>query len=170
MSPAGLSFQSRRGFLKLAASVVGALSLARYAEPILAIADRHHDWIEDKGDYLIVRVPDFKTFANETLNKPVIFLLGQEATVHHVEVNAFSNVHSPKGGRIYGSRFDGSQMETEMPRPLVVIKGGDGLVIENCNMIGVGHQAAIDLYHLKSKPQISHVYSIGLSGQQGGRA
>jgi hypothetical protein len=71
---------TRRTFLRLTGAAAGALVIAKYAEPLAVLAD-HGPWVEDKGDFYIVRVPDFKTFANEHLEKPTIFLLGESATV-----------------------------------------------------------------------------------------
>jgi hypothetical protein len=125
----------RRGFLKLGAALIGALTLAKYAEPMVAVTDTHHDWIEDKGDYMIVRVPDFKSFANEFIAKPVIFILGEQATVRAVEVEGYANIYAPKGGLVTASRFDGSRMVTEQDRPLVNLKA-EGIEISNCHFIG----------------------------------
>jgi hypothetical protein len=99
------------------------------------VADTHHDWIEDKGDYCIVRVPDFKTFAHEAISKPVIFILGEQAIVRAVDVEGFANIYAPKGGLVTASRFDGSRMVTEQDRPLVNLKA-EGLTISECNLIG----------------------------------
>ena len=125
----------RRGFLKLGAALIGALTLTKYAEPLVTVADTHHDWIEDKGDYLIVRVPDFKTFANEVISKPVIFILGEQAIVRAVDVEGFANIYAPKGGLVTATRFDGSRMVTEKERPLVNLKAKN-LTISDCNFIG----------------------------------
>lgn len=132
----------RRGFLKLGAALIGALTLAKYAEPLVAVADTHHDWIEDKGDYMIVRVPDFKSFANEFIAKPVIFILGEQATVRAVEVEGYANIYAPKGGLVTASRFDGSRMVTEKDRPLVNLKAKD-LTVSECHFIGTGQTASI---------------------------
>lgn len=125
----------RRGFLKLGAALIGALTLAKYAEPVVAVADHHHDWIEDKGDYLIVRVPDFKTFAHEAISKPVIFILGEQAIVRAVEVEGYANIYAPKGGLVTATRFDGSRMVTEKERPLVNLKA-ENLTISDCHFVG----------------------------------
>ncbi len=132
----------RRGFLKLGAALIGALTLTKYAEPLVAVADTHHDWIEDKGDYCIIRVPDFKTFAHEAISKPVIFILGEQAIVRAVEVEGFANIYAPKGGLVTASRFDGSRMVTEKDRPLVNLKAKD-ITISDCHFIGTGQTASI---------------------------
>ena len=103
----------RRGFLKLAVAMIGGTAVTRYAEPLVDIADTNRDWIEDKGDYCVIRVPDFKTFANEVIAKPVIFLLGQQAAVQNVDIAGYANIYAPKAGRVFGCRFDGSRMVTE---------------------------------------------------------
>lgn len=125
----------RRGFLKLAAAVIGGMAVTKYAEPLIQVAGAHHDWIEDKGDYCIIRVPDFKTFANEIIAKPVIFIMGEQAIVRSVDVGGFANVYAPKGGMVDACRFDGSRMVTEQKRPLVNIKG-DGLMVTGVHFIG----------------------------------
>ena len=114
--------ETRRGFLKIGAAILGSIGIVRYSEPLIEIA-RSHKWIEDKGDFVIVRVPDFKSFANETINKPAIFIMGQESTVKNLEVLGFANFYAPEGGSILQSRFDTSRMVTEITRSPVTIKG-----------------------------------------------
>lgn len=130
----------RRGFLKLGAALIGALTVAKYAEPVVAVADTNFDWIEDKGDYCIVRVPDFKTFAHEVISKPVIFILGEQAIVRAVEVEGFANIYAPKGGQVTASRFDASRMVTEKDRPVINLNAKD-ITISDCHLIGTGGPA-----------------------------
>ena len=125
---------TRRGFIKIGMAVVGAFTLAKYAEPLIEVSDLHQ-WIEDKGDFYIIRVPDFKTFAKETLNKPTIFLLGEQATVRDVEIFGYANVYAPKGGTITQSRIDGSKMITEVERPLLTLKG-ERIFVTDSNFVG----------------------------------
>jgi hypothetical protein len=134
---------TRRTFLRLTGAAAGALVIAKYAEPLAVLAD-HGPWVEDKGDFYIVRVPDFKTFANEHLEKPTIFLLGESATVRSVDVDGFANIFAPKGGIFTQSRIDSSRMAAERARPALTLKGarfavtdchllsneGDGIVFE----------------------------------------
>ena len=122
---------TRRGFIKIGMAVVGAFTLAKYAEPLIEVSDLHQ-WIEDKGDFYIIRIPDFKTFAKETLNKPTIFILGEQSTVRDVEIFGYANVYAPKGGLITDMLFDGRKMVTEKARPLVVLNAR-GLKLENSN-------------------------------------
>jgi hypothetical protein len=111
----------RRGFLKLAA----ASGIAMYAEPIVRMALSYRDWIEDRGDFFIVRVPDFKSFANEDLSKPVVFLLGQQAAVRAVRVAGFVNVQAPRGAVIAECEFDARMVSVGRDRPVVTLAGND---------------------------------------------
>lgn len=110
---------TRRAFLRALGAAAAAIGITRYAEPELLIPDVHHDWIEDRGDFYVVRVPDFKTFANETLNKPTIFLLGQESTMKYVEVNSYANIAMGLGASVLSSRFDSSKAQAGKPRATV---------------------------------------------------
>lgn len=138
----------RRGFLKLGAVVIGGMAVTKYAEPLIQAADTHHEWIEDKGDYCIIRVPDFKTFANEIITKPVIFILGEQALVRGVDVGGFANVYAPKGGAVHESRFDASRMTVEKERALVNIKG-EHITISHCQLIGPGASTAFGFQNHK---------------------
>lgn len=128
---------TRRIFLKLAGAVTGlvaASSLVKYAEPYAKLSEIG-EWIEDRGDFFIVRVPDYKMFAGEILNKPTIFLLGERAVVKDVRVNGFANVHAPNAGMVLGCMFDTSGMKVARNRPIVEIKGF-GLKFERCLLTG----------------------------------
>lgn len=111
---------TRRGFLKIGTTILGGLTVAKYTEPLIDLAPSVHDWIEDRGDFVIVRVPKFKTFANEVINKPAIFLLGQGSTVTGVDVKGFANVRLGQRSRLLDSRFD-ARMLTETERPVVYV-------------------------------------------------
>jgi hypothetical protein len=130
---------ARRGFLKVGAAILGGLAITRYSEPIIQIVEKN-EWIEDKGDYVIVRVPDFKTFAQEAIGKPAIFILGEQAIVRGVYVNGFANIYAPKGGLVTASRFDASRMLTEKVRPVINLKAED-VSINDCHLIGNGGPA-----------------------------
>lgn len=139
---------TRRGFLKLvvaAATTVGALKITRYAEPLLPIADVAHDWIEDRGDFYVVRVPDFKIFAREILRKPTIFLLGQQATVYDVAVDSFSNIYAPKGGLVKDCCFDASEDETEQARAVIITKSKNLIIPGAHIMSGPNSSAGIQI-------------------------
>jgi hypothetical protein len=126
---------TRRGFLKIGAAIVGGIAISRYAEPVIKI-EQSHDWIEDRGDFVIVRVPDFKSFAKETIDKPAIFILGEKSVIDTVAVAGFANIYAPKGGLVIGSQFDASKMATELERSVLNIKGGCAVQIRDCNIFG----------------------------------
>ncbi len=117
----------RRTFLKVASATVGAMVIHKYAEPFEVLQE--NDWITDRGDFYIVRVPDFKTFKNELLNKPTIFILGQSAVVSNCDVLGFTNIAAPKGGLFRDSAVDTSRMEVPRMRSIVEIGGSNHLVI-----------------------------------------
>lgn len=126
--------ETRRGFLKLLGAVAASVGIVKYAEPLLSIPQAGHDWIEDRGDFYIVRVPDFKEFARETLEKPTIFLLGEMAIVRDVRVTSFANVHSPRGGLVHGCIFDSSKAEAENDRPVMKLKG-ESVRVQYCHFV-----------------------------------
>lgn len=134
---------TRRGFLKLGTAVIGGMAITRYAEPIIQLADRL-EWVEDKGDYCIIRVPDFKTFANESITKPAIFILGELAIVRSVRVEGFANIYAPKGGRVMDSLFDSSRMVVKKERPVVNLNAKD-TIISDCQFIGNGFGSALQI-------------------------
>jgi hypothetical protein len=153
--------ETRRGFLKIGAAILGSIGLVRYSEPIIEIAHTH-EWIEDKGDYAIVRVPDFKSFANEVINKPAIFIMGRDSVVKNVNVDGFVNFYAPNGGRITNSRFDSSQMVTENSRSPMNIKGqcviaSDCVII--CNPILKSSSINFDSYSPSSRINLSPLQS-----------
>lgn len=133
----------RRGFLKLMGAAGAAVALARYSEPVIAMP-ACKDWIEDKGDYYIVRVPDFKTFVNVKLDKPAIFGLGEAAVVRGVSVMGFSNVYAPRGGKVLESQFDARGMTVGRARSVVHLAGSD-MELSGCTVYGSGEGAAIFL-------------------------
>jgi len=91
-------------------------------EPELLIADSHKDWIEDKGEFYIVRVPDYKTFARETLNKPTILLLGENSIAKDLDINGYLNVELSHESLFIDSRIDSSKYITTLDRSIVYIK------------------------------------------------
>jgi hypothetical protein len=130
---------TRRTFLKLAGAAVGALALTRYAEPLALVSDvrpKYADWIEDRGDFYIVRVPDFQSFARERLKKPTILLLGENATVADIQVDAFVNIQAPKGGRIMACSFDARNVRVGRNRPVVEITDSCDLLLADCVALG----------------------------------
>lgn len=128
---------TRRGFLKIGTAILGTLTVTKYAEPLIDLTPSVHDWIDDRGDFVIVRVPSLKTFANEVIRKPAILLLGHHSTVLGVDVHGFANVRMGDQARLLDSRFD-ARMRTETERPVVHLSselpGGFG-ILENCHII-----------------------------------
>jgi hypothetical protein len=123
----------RRGFIKIGAAILGSIGIVRYSEPLIEIA-QSHEWIEDKGDFVIVLVPDFKSFVNETINKPAIFIIGQASMVKNLEVLGFANFYAPEGGSILQSRFDASRVVAESSRSAAIIKG-QGVIMNGCSIM-----------------------------------
>jgi len=117
----------RRTFLKASAGVALAAAamskgLTLLDEPELLIADSHKDWIEDKGDFYIVRVPDYKTFARETLDKPTILLLGENSTAKDLDIDGYLNVEIGNYSHFLDSRIDSSKYLVSTGRPVVNIQ------------------------------------------------
>jgi hypothetical protein len=99
--------------------------------------DEAKDWVEERNGFYIVRVPDFKTFANETLDKPTIFLLGQEAVVRGIEVFGYANIFAPKHGTLTNCMFNASKVQTEAQRPIVLIgEGTKNMYLGDCIFTG----------------------------------
>lgn len=119
---------TKRGFLKLGAALVGGVSLMRYAEPAIALPEPQ-EWIEDRGDFFIIRIPDGKELVNELIAKPAIILLGAGAELRRVWIDGFANLMAPKGGILRDCSFDGSTMSTESARPVLLLRGSSHLSI-----------------------------------------
>lgn len=119
----------RRTFLKLAGAV-SALGLVRYEEPLQAIPnERVGDWIEDRGDFYIVRVPRWKSFANEFLHKPTIFLLEEGSLISHIGVLGFVNLQSPHGATAIDLAIDASRCSVRRKRPILEVQNAVGLTM-----------------------------------------
>ncbi len=118
---------SRRTFLRTTAA---AAAVIVFAEP-LRLLSASGDWIEDKGDFLIVRIPDGKTFAKEVLKKPAIVLMGAGSLMRDVEVIGFANIRL-NNSRVDGCSFDARSMRTELKREVVRLDGEKGVFAENC--------------------------------------
>lgn len=129
---------TRRTFLKLVGAAAGALGITQYAEPLAIVPDappKRGDWIEDRGDFFVVRVPAFHVFASETLDKPTIFILGYQALLRDVLVRGFANVAVPRGGRVLRCHFDASNMAVGRNRPVLELIGSRATV-ESCAFFG----------------------------------
>jgi hypothetical protein len=144
----------RRAFLKAGTAVLGALTLAKYTEPLIAMPDSSHEWIEDKGDFVIVRVPDFKTFADEVIDRPAIFLLGENAKVKHVDVKGYVNLYAPKGGSVTYSKFDASKMLVPRERSVMELKAKD-VVISDCHFEG-NDTTTCGIQFIDTSPKVTH--------------
>lgn len=118
---------NRRAFLKIA----GALGVVCYAEPLLAI-EPEHDWVQDKGSYLLVRIPDGKTFANETFTKPAVILMGAYSEMRDIRSNSYANIACAGGNRIRDLAFDCRGMMTEKPRSIILVRG-DSYIVEGAH-------------------------------------
>lgn len=122
----------RRTFMKLGVQAVGALSVVRYADAFQPIPESRM-WIEDKGDFCIVRVPENKTFDNEVFEKPVIFIMGDGANVLRTTVNSFSNFAVGRNALVSDCVFDvGNSVMKD--RKEVVIMDGHSATIQYCRI------------------------------------
>lgn len=137
----------RRGFLKVATMMVGSLLVAKYIEPIIQIVTpEKHSWIEDKGDFYIVRVPKNKIFANEHLDKPTIFLMDDSSYVHDVNVEGYSNIMMTGKCKLLNCNFDTSKMVVQENRPAVIITSSGIQNMFDSNSIITNHSAVQRLY------------------------
>lgn len=131
---------TRRGFLKLAAATAGAIGLTKYAEPWLQLPETH-EWVEDRGDFYVVRVPQSQRFANERLDKPTIFLLGAYSMLEGVQVDGFTNISAMGGAAIQQCHFNASRMEVSRNRSVVEMKAF-GATMRDCLFVGNGASVA----------------------------
>lgn len=99
---------TKRGFIKLGTSLIAGVSVARFSEIIIDVKPLH-EWIEDRGDFYIVRIPDFKTFSKEILDKPTMLLFGEQSTASDITCNGFVNIYMPNGGTFTDSLVDTSK-------------------------------------------------------------
>lgn len=116
---------TRRAFLKVAAGLAAGLGLTKYAEPLLAISDQG-DWIEDRGSFVILRVPDGKSFANEVINKPAIVLLGVKSAIRDTSFNSYMNIKFSPNSIAESLKVDTTTSYTERARSSIVISGEGG--------------------------------------------
>lgn len=124
----------RRGFIQLGTAIFGALTLQRYVEPFVEIVNMK-DWITDHGDFLVVRVPAFKTFSNEILPKPTLFFMQERSTVRNVEVLGFANISAPAGAVVESSRFDCSKMTVARNRAIIEVSKSTNMLFRDCQLI-----------------------------------
>lgn len=128
---------SRRGFLKVGVASVAGVLLAKYAEPVMSILDNKNDWVTDKGDYYILRIPDFKSFANHKFDKPLIVVMGECSRMSNTTVQGMTNLIVPKGGEVAKCSFNCREFLTEEPRPVVkVSEKHNNLTVVDSEFIG----------------------------------
>lgn len=125
----------RRGFLKLAA----ALGLVHYAQPLLATKPLH-DWVDDRGDFYVVKVPEGKSMSHEVFSKPTIFQLGNGAVLSGLTVHGFCNMYGRGQILIKDSVFDASKCSVDEDRSVVFLDGSCGLTgsFDGITVIGNG--------------------------------
>lgn len=129
----------RRGFLKTASILVGGVMLPVYSEPLLQ-ALPHHDWVQDKGDYYIVNVPERKVFKGESLDKPTIFLCGAGSSVLNTSVNGFVNMRGSTNVTVSGFNVDIRNFRSTTNRPAIILQSFISSIIENVSAQD-GHSA-----------------------------
>lgn len=133
----------RRSFLKLGV----ALGLVRYTEPIAALVEPVNPWIEDRGDFLIVRVPDGKTLAREVFSKPAIVWLGACSILRDVECQSFVNFAAKPGSLVQHVSVDCSRVATDRQRAAVLVRGNGGSFLDTYIRCGPSNDCAIHLEH-----------------------
>lgn len=109
---------SRRGFISALSALASTVTAAAMLPPKILLlnetenedpVEQCKDWITDKGDYYAVRIPDGKTFRDETFDKSVVFLMGNCAAIEYVTVKGFTNFIITAGRyTVTNSMFDSS--------------------------------------------------------------
>ena len=127
---------ARRGFLKVLGAIAASTGIIHYAEAKVLMPEQG-SWIEDKGDYYIVRIPDGKTFARETLDKPTIFGFGRDSSMREVTVNGFSNLYLQSGASTYDCAFDARGYSIEGRTAALEVYGMGGM-LEMTRVWGAG--------------------------------
>lgn len=116
---------TRRGFLRVlsgASAVIAITSTARslmlYDEQDLErpISLRYRDWVEDRGDFYVVRVPSGKSFAKEFLNKPVVMILGRGSLATNLRIDGFVNLYGDRGSVLSNTYIDSSGYQSVQSR------------------------------------------------------
>lgn len=130
---------NKRGFLKIASALVGGLTFSKYTNAELLVPEKNvsvfQDWIEDRGDFYVVRVPDFKSFSNEILNKPTVFLAGHNSSISRIRIDGFVNIHSKNGHiRLTESEIDATRHAFDGRRSVIEVSGYSGLEFSDCHI------------------------------------
>lgn len=164
----------RRSFLRIGAAAAGVLMLPVYAEPegnepIEESAQKN--WVDDRGSFYLVRVPDEKTFSREMFDKPTIFLLGVNARVSQCAVFGHTNILMKSGSQFVESEVDVRRCLIQDPRPPMVIQSDphtnvflERLYIKNSDQCK--SQPGIFLNNLNGKPWLTLSTGRGLLGAE----
>ena len=133
---------TRRGFLKVTGAAAAALLAAKLLPPGLTVFDeqpvRHtasKDWITDRGDYWEVVIPAGKRLSREVFDKPLLLMMGQDASFVDCVVLGFANLYAKPNVSLIGNHFDARQLASVKERPLLTIKRSDSqgaLLIDSC--------------------------------------
>lgn len=117
--------KTRRGFFKVLGAVASAAYLPTlYQEKNFQMADSYRDWIEDMGDFYIVRVPDLMTFSKVTLDKPTILQLGFRSVFSNCKIQGYTNVYNTGGEfKLIDNIFDASGIRLTKNRYPLEFKG-----------------------------------------------
>jgi len=128
----------RRGFLKLATTMIGGIAVAQYSMPVVELPQLH-EWVTDMGDYYVVRIPAFRTFANEKLDKPSVFLFGERSVARNLEIKGYADFHFRQGMTFKDSVVDATGFLIDGRTDVVELFGDNsGGVITRNHFIGGG--------------------------------
>lgn len=130
---------NKRGFLKIASALVGGLTLSKYTNAEFFVSEKKvsafQDWIEDRGDFYVVTIPDFKSFSNEILNKPTVFLAGHNSSISRIRITGFVNIHSKNGHVLLTeSEIDVTQHAVDCRRYVIEASGYSGIELSGCHI------------------------------------
>lgn len=130
----------RRTFLRLAAST----PIALYSEPWALVVNAGRKWVEDRGEYLVIRIPENEMFRDEELTKPAIVFMGRCAVMKGVRTEHFTNIFGAGYNAIFDTYFDGRKIQSERPRALVEVKSkGEILIGSSLFYCGPGTESAL---------------------------
>jgi hypothetical protein len=140
----------RRAFLKTASVISGGVMLPVYSEPLIQFSE-YRNWVQDKGDYYIVNVPERKVFGNENLDKPTIFLLGVSSSVVNVSITGFTNIRGSKGVAIRNFYVDTRNCRSDTNRASIILQNFMTSVVENVRVEAPPDQmTGISMFHLNA--------------------
>lgn len=124
---------SRRGFMVAASALAASVGIGNKLVTLIETENetpiqKYSDWITDRGDYYIVRIPHGKSFSNHTFDKSVAFYMENDTTVSNVSVNGFTNlIMQQKDSRVMvrDSLFDSTstKLASGKSRAVVLIDG-----------------------------------------------